>query len=94
MVGQARTAFGLGEKALVLGQHNIFHCSYYSLDINILSQVFLTQRAFHKFEDQLRIVDADEQKRNCVRDSEAGLDPRGNSDPYAPYHTPILISEV
>lgn len=52
------------------------------------SQVFLTQHAFHKFEDQLRIVDADEQKRNRVRDSEAGLEPRGNSDPYAPYLSP------
>ena len=66
------------------------HISNYYLGINSLSQVFLTQRlgAFHKFEDQLRIVDTDEQKRNRVRDSEAELDPRGNSDPYAPYHTP------
>ena len=88
LVGQARTAFGLGEKDLVLGQHKVctFHFSYQS--VNTLSQVFLTQRAFHKFEDQLRIVDVDEQKRNRVRDSEAGLDPRGNSDPYAPYHAP------
>ena len=56
MVGQARTAFGLGEKDLVLGQHKVrlFHSSNYSLDINILSQVFLTQRAFHKFEDSHR----------------------------------------
>jgi chitin synthase len=56
--------------------------------LNIFSQVFLTQRAFHKFEDQLRIVDADEQKRNRVRDSEAGLEHRGNGDPYAPYRSP------
>jgi hypothetical protein len=34
------------------------------------------------------VVDADEQKRNRVRDSEAGLDPRGNGDPYAPCHAP------
>jgi hypothetical protein len=69
-------------------KYAIFYCSYFSLDNNIRSQVFLTQRAFHKLEDQLCIVDADEQKRNRVRDSEAGLDPRGNGDPYAPYHTP------
>jgi chitin synthase len=46
--------------------------------------VFLTQRAFHKFEDQLRFTDSEE-KRNRLRDAE---DPRGNSDPYAPYHAP------
>ena len=50
--------------------------------------MFLTQRAFHKFEDQLRVVDVDEQKRNRVRDSEVGIDPRGNNDPYSPYHAP------
>jgi hypothetical protein len=55
---------------------------------NFFSQVFLTQRAFHKFEDRLRIIDADEQKRNRVRDAEAGLEPHGRSDPYAPYHSP------
>jgi chitin synthase len=40
------------------------------------------------FEDQLRIVDADEQKRNRVREAESGLEPRGRGDPYAPYHSP------
>ena len=33
--------------------------------------------------------DADEQKRNRLRDAEAGVDPRGTSDPYAPYRAPI-----
>jgi chitin synthase len=42
MVAQARTAFGLGEKDLVLGQHKVglFHCSYYSLNI---------QHFFHRY---------------------------------------------
>ena len=74
---------------MVLKQHKVgFHCSFYFLDINIFLLVFSTQQAFHKFEDQLRIGDTDEQKRNCVRDSEAGLGPRGNSDPYALYPLP------
>lgn len=46
--------------------------------------------AFHKFEDQLRSRDMDEQKRDRLRDAEAeaGLDPRGLHDPYAPYRSP------
>ncbi|TFK32154.1 glycosyltransferase family 2 protein [Crucibulum laeve] len=73
-VEQARTAFGLGAKDMVLGQH----------------KVFLSQIAFHKFEDQLRSRDVEEQKRNRMRDAEAeaGLDPRGVADPYAPYRSP------
>lgn len=53
-------------------------------------QVFLSQRAFHRLEDDLRSQDTEEMKRNRVRDAEAeaGLDSRGLSDPYAPYHTP------
>jgi len=52
--------------------------------------VFLSQVAFHKFEDQLRSRDVEEQKRNRLRDAEAeaGLDPRGLHDPYAPYRSP------
>ncbi|KAF8147259.1 glycosyltransferase family 2 protein [Crassisporium funariophilum] len=52
--------------------------------------VFLTQNAFHKFEDQLRSRDVEEQKRDRLRDAEAeaGLDPRGLTDPYAPYRSP------
>jgi len=52
--------------------------------------VFLSQVAFHKFEDQLRSHDVEEQKRNRIRDqeAEAGLDPRGLHDPYAPYRMP------
>lgn len=47
----------------------------------------MSQLAFHKFEDHLRSRDVEEQKRNRLRDAEAdaGLDPRGISDPYAPY---------
>ncbi|KAF9442722.1 glycosyltransferase family 2 protein [Macrolepiota fuliginosa MF-IS2] len=71
---QARTAFGLGERDLVVGVH----------------KVFLSQRAFHLLEDQLRSRDVEEQKRNKIRDAEAeaGLDPRGIADPYAPYRSP------
>ena len=46
------------------------------------------QPAFHKFEDQLRTRDVNEQKRNHLRDAEGGLDPHGISDPYAPYRVP------
>ncbi|KAG5634988.1 hypothetical protein H0H81_012795 [Sphagnurus paluster] len=75
-VQQARTAFGLAEKDLVLGQY----------------KVFLSQAAFHTFEDQLRAGDVEEQKRNRIRDAEAeaGLNPRGLSDPYAPYLSPVM----
>lgn len=52
--------------------------------------MFLSQAAFHRFEDQLRARDGEEQKRNRQRDAEAeaGLDPRGLNDPYAPYRSP------
>ncbi|KAK0460456.1 glycosyltransferase family 2 protein [Desarmillaria tabescens] len=70
-VESAAMAFGLGEADVVLGQH----------------KVFLSQSAFHKFEDQLRTRDVDEQKRNRLRDAEAeaGLNPRSLVDPYGPY---------
>ncbi|KAF9001145.1 glycosyltransferase family 2 protein [Cyathus striatus] len=73
-VEQARTAFGLEDRDVVLGQH----------------KVFLSQLAFHRFEDQLRSRDVEEQKRNRMREAEAeaGLDPRGLADPYAPYRSP------
>ncbi|TFK68108.1 glycosyltransferase family 2 protein [Pluteus cervinus] len=73
-VEQARTALNLGESDLVLGQQ----------------KVFLSHVAFHKFEDQLRSKDVEEQKRNRIRDAEAeaGLNPRGIEDPYAPYLSP------
>ncbi|KAH9947887.1 glycosyltransferase family 2 protein [Amylocystis lapponica] len=73
-VEQARTTLGLQEADVVLGEH----------------QVFLSQAAFRVFEDDLRSKDTEELKRNKLRDAEAeaGLDPRGLSDPYAPYQTP------
>src|SRR5882724_3621939 len=60
------------------------------LSAHCLLQVFLTHTAFHKLEDYLRTSDVEEMKRNRIRDAEAeaGLDPRGTSDPYAPYATP------
>lgn len=56
--------------------------------------MFLSHAAFHRLEDELRSRDTEEQKRNRVRDAEAeaGLDPRGLSDPYAPYATPASES--
>nr|AZQ26801.1 putative chitin synthase 4 [Ganoderma lucidum]QDK64613.1 chitin synthase [Ganoderma lucidum] len=73
-VEQSRSALGLQERDIVLG----------------LSMVFLSQAAFHRLEDDLRSKDTEEQKRNRIRDAEAeaGLDPRGLSDPYAPYQVP------
>ncbi|CAL1709779.1 unnamed protein product [Somion occarium] len=73
-IGQARTALGLEERDLVDGAN----------------MVFLSHKAFHKLEDMLRAQDTEEMKRNRIRDAEAeaGLDPRGLSDPYAPYQVP------
>ncbi|KAF5366143.1 hypothetical protein D9757_010944 [Collybiopsis confluens] len=70
-IEHARSACGLSENDVVVGQH----------------KVFLSQVAFHLFEDQLRARDVEETKRNRLRDAEAeaGLDPRSAGDPYAPY---------
>ncbi|KAJ7117961.1 glycosyltransferase family 2 protein [Mycena crocata] len=75
-VEQARTAFGMGEKDVVVGTH----------------KVYLSQAAFHKFEDQIRSRDVEEQKRSRMRDAEVegGVDSRGIMDPYAPYPSPML----
>ncbi|KAL4248592.1 TRAFAC class myosin-kinesin ATPase superfamily protein [Abortiporus biennis] len=72
-INQTRTALALEERDVVLGA----------------TMVYLSHTAFHKLEDDLRSRDTDEQKRNRIRDAEAeaGLDPRGLSDPYAPYQT-------
>ncbi|KAG5651222.1 hypothetical protein H0H81_009434 [Sphagnurus paluster] len=73
-VDQARMAFRLADSDLVLGQH----------------KVFLSQAAFHIFEDQLRSSDLEEQKRNRIHDAEVDtrLDSRRLSDIYAPYLSP------
>ena len=57
--------------------------------------MFLSQAAFHKFEDHLRSQDGEEQKRNRIRDAEgeAGLSARGVGDPYAPYASPNVDGE-
>ncbi|KAF7347345.1 Glycosyltransferase family 2 protein [Mycena venus] len=70
-VEQARTVFGLGEMDVVVG----------------VQKVYLTQAAFHRFEDQLRARDGEEQKRNRVVEGDAAV-----ADPYAPYTSgsPIL----
>ena len=46
-------------------------------------QVFLTQRAFHKFEDHLRSTDTEEQKRNRLREMEEGAGIAAAYDPFA-----------
>ncbi|KAI0725977.1 glycosyltransferase family 2 protein [Fomitopsis betulina] len=71
---QTRSALGLEDKDIVLG----------------MSQVYLSQRAFHALEDDLRSKDTEEQKRNRMRDAEAeaGLGPHSIGDPYAPYQSP------
>ncbi|KAF9048289.1 glycosyltransferase family 2 protein [Hymenopellis radicata] len=76
-VESAAMAFGLGEADAVLGAQ----------------KVFLSQSAFHKFEDHLRSLDVEEQKRNRMRDAEAeaGLSTQG--DPYGPYPSPALEPE-
>ncbi|KAJ7223811.1 chitin synthase-domain-containing protein [Mycena rebaudengoi] len=73
-VEQARMAFGLGERDVVVG----------------VNKVYLSQAVFHRFEDHIRARNVEEQKRSRMRDTEieSGLDPRGMSaDPYAPYPT-------
>ncbi|KIY53918.1 glycosyltransferase family 2 protein [Fistulina hepatica ATCC 64428] len=70
-IDQASSEFSLGDIDMFLGKH----------------KVFLSQYAFHKFENNLRIRDGDEQKRS-LREMEAagGLDI--GADPYAPYTPP------
>ncbi|KAF9078668.1 glycosyltransferase family 2 protein [Rhodocollybia butyracea] len=79
-IEHARSALGLNENDIVIGQH----------------KVFLSQAAFHLLEDQLRSRDVEEQKRNRLRDAEAegGLEPRTSSDPYAPYSYPNADGEA
>ncbi|KAF7439767.1 hypothetical protein PC9H_000103 [Pleurotus ostreatus] len=79
-VQQARTAFGMSDSDIVLGQH----------------KVFLSQAAFHRLEDQLRSRDVEEQKRNRIKDAEAGagLTAGGIGDPYGPYGSPSGEGDV
>ncbi|KAI9438359.1 glycosyltransferase family 2 protein [Lactarius indigo] len=70
-IERAKAALGFEDNDLVVGQY----------------KVFLSHAAFHTLEDHLRSKDTEEIKRNRMREAEveAGLDPRGLSDPYAPY---------
>ncbi|KAF9019249.1 glycosyltransferase family 2 protein [Hymenopellis radicata] len=68
-VESAAMVFGLGEADAVLGT----------------DKVYLSQWAFHLFEDFLRAQDVDEQKRNRLRDAEAMAGLNEGSDPYGPY---------
>lgn len=49
-------------------------------------KVFLTQRAFHRFEDPLRANDTEEQKRNRMRDAEAEAGMTAAGDIFSPYN--------
>ncbi|KAF8218382.1 glycosyltransferase family 2 protein [Mycena galopus ATCC 62051] len=64
-VEQARTAFGLDDQDVVVG----------------VARVYLSQRAFHRFEDPLRAREPDEIKAQRGRGAE-GL---ASADVYAPY---------
>lgn len=93
IVEQSRTALGLEERDVVLGERMVGGVTLLIRCFVLLIwlfQVFLSQAAFHRLEDDLRSRDTEEQKRNRIRDAEAeaGLDPRGMSDPYAPYQVP------
>ncbi|KAJ7430579.1 chitin synthase-domain-containing protein [Mycena galericulata] len=73
-VEQARTAYGMGERDIVLGVH----------------KVYLSQRAFHRLEDELHATDTKEQKRNRMRDAEVEGGLGVYNDPDAPYSSPQL----
>ncbi|KAJ7036193.1 glycosyltransferase family 2 protein [Mycena alexandri] len=70
-VERARMEAGLGETDVVVGVH----------------KVYLTQPAFHYFEDQLRSRDVEETKRARALDADLADGGRANTyaDPYAPY---------
>ncbi|KAJ7722410.1 glycosyltransferase family 2 protein [Mycena metata] len=70
-VERARKEAGLGEADVVIGVH----------------KVYLTQPAFHYFEDQLRSRDVEETKRARALDADLadGGRPNTYADPYAPY---------
>ncbi|KAJ7724605.1 glycosyltransferase family 2 protein [Mycena maculata] len=75
-VERARQVFRLGDRDLVLG----------------VQKVYLSQKAFHKLEDQLRSADVEETKRNRVPEVD---DARGiSADPYAPYPSPMLEGDM
>lgn len=56
----------------------------------------MSQAAFHRLEDQLRSRDVEEQKRNRIKDAEAGagLTAGGIGDPYGPYGSPSGEGDV
>ncbi|KAI9568500.1 P-loop containing nucleoside triphosphate hydrolase protein [Boletus coccyginus] len=75
-VEQTKDTLGLLDIDMVLGQY----------------KVFLSQAAFYSPEDRIRALDAEEQKRNCLRDAEAeaGIDMTTQipSTKRLPRHTP------
>ncbi|KAF7335174.1 Glycosyltransferase family 2 protein [Mycena sanguinolenta] len=73
-VEQARSAFDLGERDIVAG----------------VSRVYLSQKAFHRLEDELRSRDAEETKRNREREG-VSLSGVPGGDPYAPYPTSPML---
>ncbi|KZT54073.1 glycosyltransferase family 2 protein [Calocera cornea HHB12733] len=69
---KTRDALGLDENDVVIGKH----------------KVFLSHVAFHFLENHLRATDADEQKRNRMREVEREEMERPAFDPFAPYTSP------
>ncbi|KAH9045953.1 glycosyltransferase family 2 protein [Lactarius hengduanensis] len=71
-IERAKAALGFENNDLVVGQYKV------CLPVSC---------GFPHLEDHLRSKDTEEIKRNRIREAEveAGLDPRGLSDPYAPY---------
>lgn len=68
---QIASAMGLGSKDIIVGN----------------TKVFLTHKAFHRFEDPLRASDVEEQKRNRMRDAEAEAGMTMTGDTFSPYQT-------
>ncbi|KAJ8519110.1 hypothetical protein ONZ45_g3931 [Pleurotus djamor] len=63
-----------------------------ALGMNDKDIVFLSQAAFHRLEDHIRSRDVEEQKRNRIKDAEAGAGLAAGAgalgDPYGPYSSP------
>ncbi|KAJ7506290.1 hypothetical protein B0H11DRAFT_1652014, partial [Mycena galericulata] len=72
-VEQAQTAYGMGERGIVLGVHKV--------------RLPLAKKAFHHLEDELRAADTEQKKRNRMRDAEVKGMLGIYNDPY-PHSSP------
>lgn len=76
-VAIVKQGLGLGPNDIVVGQNKIY----------------LTQRAFHRFEDPLRAGDVEEQKRNRMKDAEADAGITATGDTFSPYNAGLPSGE-